>query len=301
MYSDLSKLQIVSEKTNKNCAVYKDSDENKKYDANIDQFFAKDFYFYDDYAIPNFFIKQVYFGRSLNNPAILPVSMFNLQNSTIFTEHMSNGSLESLLDKMSSRPESVSGTTKYIILLGISLGMKYLHSCNILHLGLSPDHIFLNENYYPKISGFMFSEHHDSATLSEYQGSSSEKSMMMTMIAPTISYYQSAPEIQEGPISYKTDVFSFALIAYQLLAKKDLQTQEKKNYSIRFISEDFHPNLECIDNVEIKDLVAHMWETNPIYRPNFNDISDEIKKDYFIEYFNADRQKVAEYTALFEK
>lgn len=300
MESAPSKLRIVSEKTKTHCAVYENEKDNKKYDANIDQFYSGDYYYYDESSIPDFFIKQVYFGRSLKSPAILPVYDFNLQNSIIFTKHMTNGTLDNLLAKNLS---TVSGTTKYIILLGISLGMKYLHSCDILHLGLSPDHIYLDENHYPKISGFMFSEHTKSATLSQYQGSFSEKSIMITMLPPTVYFYQTAPELRDGTIvTHKFDVFSFALIAYQLLAKSELKTDDKKKYSIRSISRvESRPDLDCIDDDQVKDLVSHMWDKNPIYRPDFNEITDEIQKDYFIRYFNADKQKVDEYIALFEK
>lgn len=213
---------------------------------------------------------------------------------------MSNDSLEVFLNKNLG---TASGTTKYIILLGISLGMKYLHSCDILHLGLSPDHIYLNENNYPKISGFMFAEHLKNKTSVEFNGSFSNKSIMMSMVPPTVYYYQVAPEIIDGYVSHKFDVFSFALIAYQLLAKSELQTNNKKECSICSISSNrkFPPDLDCIDDVQIKDLISHMWDNNPIYRPNFNEITDEIQKDHFIKYFNADRQKVAEYIALFEQ
>ena len=51
----------------------------------------------------------------------------------------------------------ISDTQKYIIILGTSLGMKYLHSIGIVHRDLKPANILLNEKYYPLICDFSFS------------------------------------------------------------------------------------------------------------------------------------------------
>ena len=43
---------------------------------------------------------------------------------------------------------------KYIILLGIAIGMKYLHSLGIIHRDLKPGNILLDEELNPRICDF---------------------------------------------------------------------------------------------------------------------------------------------------
>ena len=87
----------------------------------------------------------------MKNPAIVLFHGFNLLNfkekhhQTIIIEYMPNGSL----DKLIERKERISSTTRYIILLGIAEGMKYLHSLKIAHRDLKPANVLLDENYYP--------------------------------------------------------------------------------------------------------------------------------------------------------
>lgn len=73
------------------------------------------------------------------------------KNPTIILDYMKNGSL----DKYFLKPKNEQpNQKKYIILLGISLGMKYLHSLGVIHRDLKPANILLDDNLYPQICDF---------------------------------------------------------------------------------------------------------------------------------------------------
>lgn len=271
------------------------------------------FNFYQDFDVHKFFINQAYISSIVHNPAVLSLYSFDLAKSIIFTKHMPNGSLQTFLDNDFVKPnqDPCTGTNKYIILLGISFGMKYLHSQGILHLGLSPESVLLDEKYYPHISGFMKSVTNNNIPIKDLKVTCyliSRYEAGVTLLPPKSIYYQMVPEVSKLDdnddyfYTYKSDVYSFALIAYQLLASKSIFDDVKHiTYSI-FIqkaTKNYRPDLQLINNEEIKHFLDKMSSIDPAERPTFDEIVEELQKDIFVNYFNDDKTKVAEYLSLF--
>lgn len=102
------------------------------------------------------FFREISSLSKAKNPAVLSLIGFNLLNfegdhyPTIVTEFMPKGSLWDILNGNINLPQS----KRYIILLGIAEGMKYLHSIGITHRDLKPGNIVLDDNFYPYISDF---------------------------------------------------------------------------------------------------------------------------------------------------
>lgn len=108
------------------------------------------------------FFREIEYHPQLKNPAILQLVGFNMLNfhkethPVIIYEYMKHGSLDKIFQKVgkSMTPEFLTDTIKYINILGITLGMKYLHSKSIVHRDLKPENILLNDQYYPVICDF---------------------------------------------------------------------------------------------------------------------------------------------------
>lgn len=100
--------------------------------------------------------------HKLDHPSIVKFKGINLQSfkdptilqPTIITELLPKGSLRANLikEKGSIADEKWSATKKYIILLGISDAMRYLHKHSIIHRDLKPENIMMDENLNPKIA-----------------------------------------------------------------------------------------------------------------------------------------------------
>lgn len=95
---------------------------------------------------------------SVQNPAIFnfssitPKQIFNDNHLIITKKFVQDKSLYQLLNLQNST--FFSNTIKFICLLGIALGMQYLHSLNIVHGNLKPENVFLDDKFYPHICDF---------------------------------------------------------------------------------------------------------------------------------------------------
>lgn len=241
------------------------------------------------------FFREVMSLTKVNNPAILTlhgISYRNFSNQPkpiIILDYMKNGSLVNLIGKAKSNP-NYTKTKLYLIILGTALGMKYLHSLGIIHRDIKPENILLDDQFYPKIGDFGSSIISDK-DLSLFQ---------IEKISGTKSYI--APEILlHKPYTYKVDVYSFALVVYELITnEKAIKTSAYYNPS-KSEETDEKPDLSKIENEVLKSFFEKCFSSEPEERPSFSEIVQEIMQDDFKEFFEVDQNEVNNYLDLFDK
>ena len=88
--------------------------------------------------------------KMLNYPIIQKMHGIFDKKSIIVTK-LFNTSLETVIyDHL-----PLNTTQKFIIILGIALGIRYLHSMKIAHHDISPNNILLDSHFYPTINDFI--------------------------------------------------------------------------------------------------------------------------------------------------
>lgn len=212
----------------------------------------------------------------VDHPMILRFIGYCLNNfdsnpfPAIITEFLPNGSLndEIKISINGIASDEWTSTSKYIILLGISLGMNYLHSKHIVHRDLKPTNILIDENYYPKIYDFGFSKiteiELNQIKMSSYLGTP-------LYIAPEILSHES--------YTYKVDIYSFALIACEILLNK--------RSSI---------DITEIPGIENQEFFAKCLTKNPSERPDFSEICEFIaSKNFQIIFDDLDYEKIYDF------
>lgn len=155
------------------------------------------------------------------------------------------------------------------LILQIAKGMEYLHQHNILHGDLKTDNVLGQhigkENYRLKISDFGISE-----KLSTERPTVSGKQMG--------SGFFRAPEVLVGTVQYslEADVYSFAMISYEILTGRrhfeDLGDEVSPSKLSREVIDGRRPRLPCNLHKTLRDLVQRCWHGNQGMRPPFSEI-----------------------------
>ncbi|OHS97048.1 hypothetical protein TRFO_36797 [Tritrichomonas foetus] len=260
------------------------------------------------FAKPNLFhliMQKIFFSEievliNVSNPAVLSFNMSNfenLQQPVIITNYLENGSLDNILE-LESRglcPEGWTTTKKFINILGIALGMDYLHSKGIIHRDLTADNILHDSHFYPHICDFRVSK----ISNIDNQGS------MYSKIAGTPLYM--APEvINDGKISKKGDIFAYSFILYQLITGNRNLIQGETSFKVmNHIVKGNRPDLSYVQYEEVHKLLSYLWSENPSDRKSFQEIclffvtSLKQNKCYFDD--EIDYEEAEEYLLQFNK
>jgi serine/threonine protein kinase len=81
------------------------------------------------------------------------------ESDRIVLEYVPNGTLETALSGLRENKTSflTDDTTKTIIIVGIVLGMRFVHSRHFVHRNLNPSHILIDNNMRIRLTGFSHS------------------------------------------------------------------------------------------------------------------------------------------------
>jgi serine/threonine protein kinase len=203
----------------------------------------------------------------------------------IVTEWMSNGSLEDLL-KNPAKYAKLTGTQKAKIIVGICKGMKYIHECGGMHRDLKPSNILLDKNFEIRITDFGSSKF-----------SSPTESIIKTRGLGTPLYM--APEAIEDKYDGAVDVFSFAMMLWEIATGKSLvdlykaQCQNSVKW-FQLVTAGTRPATEGI-NASVQGILDCCWETDPDNRMGWNDILDFLQKNHYDIFEGVDPAAVVAY------
>jgi len=209
---------------------------------------------------------------SLRHPNLVSIygAIMEQTRTGYVMEYCSNGSLE----RMIQRKYEFSLNQKIAILLSIARGMSFLHAKQVIHRDLKCDNVLMNEFLIPKVSDLGISK------LANELNSAN-----MTAIIGTSAYM--APEVFNGEqYSYKCDVFSFSIMIFQLLFNTSRPYGSTTFMIEKKVASDEHfrpvmPVQEATLDEREQRLVSIMrqsWKHNPVERPSFDEICEELEK-----------------------
>jgi serine/threonine protein kinase len=180
----------------------------------------------------------------------------------IVLEYCAGGSLDILLYRNKNIP--ISNKRKIDLVRGIASGMLHLHTHNIVHRDLAARNILLtqeNENGEPKISDFGMSrilEKKDSGQTTSSVGP-------VCWMAPE--------SVANGIYSKKSDVWSFGIVVYEIVARREPHyNMDLVTVAIEIKENGLTPKIPHDCPSTLRELMEMCWQKDPNQRPTFETI-----------------------------
>ncbi|KAG0522031.1 hypothetical protein BDA96_07G002300 [Sorghum bicolor] len=208
------------------------------------------------------FLQEVLILRGVNHENILQFygACTKHPNYCIVTEYMPGGNIYDFLHKQNNFLE-LHKILRFAI--DISKGMDYLHQNNIIHRDLKSANLLLGYDQVVKIADFGV------ARLGSQEGQ---------MTAETGTYRWMAPEIiNHKPYDYKADVFSFAIVLWELATSKvpyDNMTPLQAALGVR---QGLRLDIPASVHPRLTKLIRQCWDEDPDLRPTFAEIMIELQ------------------------
>ncbi|XP_058087748.1 serine/threonine-protein kinase STY46-like isoform X3 [Magnolia sinica] len=179
----------------------------------------------------------------------------------IVTEYMAGGSLYDFLHKHHNVLE-LSMLLKFAI--DVCKGMEYLHLKNIIHRDLKTANLLMDTDRVVKVADF---------------GVARFESHGGVMTAETGTYRWMAPEvINHQPYDQKADVFSFAIVLWELATAKIPYDNLTPLQAALGVRQGLRPELPDNMHPKLLDLMQRCWEGTPTDRPSFSQITVELEE-----------------------
>ncbi|XP_047311555.1 serine/threonine-protein kinase STY46-like [Impatiens glandulifera] len=180
----------------------------------------------------------------------------------IITEFMSGGSVYDYLHKQKG---SFKLPSLLRVAVDISKGMNYLHQNNIIHRDLKAANLLMDENEVVKVGDF---------------GVARVKAQSGVMTAETGTYRWMAPEvIEHKPYDHKADVFSFAIVLWELLTGKiPYEYLTPLQAAVGVVQKGLRPTIPKNTHPKLTELLERCWQQDPTLRPDFSEIIDILQQ-----------------------
>ncbi|CAN1192554.1 Serine/threonine-protein kinase STY46 [Linum perenne] len=209
------------------------------------------------------FAQEVYIMRKVRHKNVVQFigACTKPPSLCIVTEFMSGGSVYDYLHKHK-------GVFKLPSLLKVAIdvskGMNYLHQNNIIHRDLKAANLLMDENDVVKVADF---------------GVARVKTQSGVMTAETGTYRWMAPEvIEHKPYDHKADVFSFAIVLWELLTGKlPYEYLTPLQAAVGVVQKCLRPTIPKHANPKLAELLERCWQQDPSLRPDFSEIIEVLQ------------------------
>ncbi|KAL0677232.1 hypothetical protein Bca4012_005213 [Brassica carinata] len=210
------------------------------------------------------FSQEVYIMRKVRHKNVVQFLGACTRSPTlcIVTEFMSRGSIYDFLHKQKC---AFKLQTLLKVALDVAKGMCYLHQNNIIHRDLKTANLLMDENGLVKVADF---------------GVARVQIESGVMTAETGTYRWMAPEvIEHKPYSHKADVFSYAIVLWELLTGDiPYAFLTPLQAAVGVVQKGLRPKIPKKTHPKVKGLLERCWQQDPKERPDFEEIIEMLQQ-----------------------
>jgi TPR repeat protein len=232
-------------------------------------------------------VNEVAILIKLRHPCVLGIVGYSLPTrrspAMIATEYAANGSLRSALDEV-PLPSFMDDTGIAMVISGVVHGMRFLHSSDVIHRDLKPANILLDNGGWPLIGNFSKSRFVD---------------LEITQTKQIGTPMYMAPEMYDDEYTTAADVYSFALILYEVLVGRPAFDPELYwVHLLKKIQAGERPPIPAAIPEAVREVIERGWSTDPAHRPSFDHILATLRQIEFKITPNVDVGRLTAFTAV---
>ncbi|XP_033135699.1 serine/threonine-protein kinase STY8 isoform X2 [Brassica rapa] len=210
------------------------------------------------------FSQEVYIMRKVRHKNVVQFLGACTRSPTlcIVTEFMARGSIYDFLHKQKC---AFKLQTLLKVALDVAKGMCYLHQNNIIHRDLKTANLLMDEHGLVKVADF---------------GVARVQIESGVMTAETGTYRWMAPEvIEHKPYSHKADVFSYAIVLWELLTGDiPYAFLTPLQAAVGVVQKGLRPKIPKKTHPRVKGLLERCWQQEPKERPDFEEIIEMLQQ-----------------------
>jgi hypothetical protein len=200
------------------------------------------------------------------HPNVVQLLGFSVHPETdsivLVLEYCNQGALDSTLFDSS---HDITMTQKVEWLIGISKGLAHLHANNIVHRDVAARNVLLHQND-TKLTDFGMSRE----VAENQRGTTKSELGPIRWMAPE--------SLKNKEYSVKSDVWSFGILAFEIIAQEEPHTKSDPIQVGRFIRDEGRtPELPVTCPEELASIIKNCWQLDPAKRPNFEEITPELE------------------------
>ena len=213
------------------------------------------------------YLRHLSSGCRRDSTCLAPPSKKEGSTYCLLLEYVQGGSLNKALQKLRQDRMHFDWGTALQMMNDVSSGMAYLHAHSIIHRDLKSANVLLTSSFGCKICDFGFSRE----ILQDVKGD-------YTILG---SPHWLAPEIWRLDTHYteKVDVYSFAILLWEIICRMRPFPGTTFFYDLRSLVcvAKHRPPIPPSIPERLKDLIARAWDDEPVNRPEFSEILDELQ------------------------